>query len=587
MNQADLEYLRSLKPKDHPDGRKMLEEGLELGKKIKAGRGGFIRSQSKYKNHAQMKRELMKEGKIYWNILLGLATLEEQVEAEKQLYEFSRRTGMQIHSIQSIPSGLVALPPEYRENAPATTSYEMYTPEDYEAQQGACPIDVSFNDYHLASPNGLANTIMAIESGSPTIGEFCQFNWDFYGYSDDVERICNMVRALGVVASKKDEYFEVKTYLDDGYAGYFMDCASYIGYAMLEHYICTTLCGARYVIGFGGLLSENDTRCAIAMALHKVLSTEDQPVLRYLNGSTNLQWDHDIHGNYGVSVPEMLFEILVEKKYHMGLGVNPVSITEKIKVPTLQELEDIFAAGKRAEEKADEWIPYFNFEPLEKMRDEMAEKGRQLFENSLEGFRLAGIDTADPVEMLLVLMAMNPIRYEQMFHATTYGTDNVEVKPFYTTVLVRQTMQMKQEILVQLDEKKMRGSLKGKKVVLGSGDAHTYGLMLVEGVLKEMGADTVNAGVDMDPVDMLDLADEEDTCLIGVSCHNGQALDYGRQLTALAKERGRTYWIFMGGKLNAILPGDSEPVEIADKLEDLGIHSENDIIQTVMQMAGL
>lgn len=587
MNQADLEYLRSLKPKDHPDGRKMLAEGLEIGKKIKAGRGGYIRSQSKYQNHAQMKRELMKNGQIYWNILLGLATLEEQVAAEKELYEFSRRTGMQIHSIQSIPSGLVALPPEYRENAPATTSYEMYTPEDYEAQQGACPIDVSFNDYHLASPNGLANTIMAIESGSPTIGEFCQFNWDFYGYSDDVERICNMVRALGVVASKKDEYFEVKTYLDDGYAGYFMDCASYVGYAMLEHYICTTLCGARYVIGFGGLLSENDTRCAIAMALHKVLSTEDQPVLRYLNGSTNLQWDHDIHGNYGVSVPEMLFEILVEKKYHMGLGVNPVSITEKIKVPTLQELEDIFAAGKRAEEKAEEWMPYFNFEPLEKMRDEMAEKGRRLFENSLEGFRLAGINTEDPVEMLLVLMAMNPIRYEQMFHATTYGTDNVEVKPFYTTVLVRQTMQMKQEILVQLDEKKMRGSLKGKKVVLGSGDAHTYGLVLVEGVLKEMGADTVNAGVDMDPIDMLDLADEEDTCLIGVSCHNGQALDYGRQLTALAKERGKTYWIFMGGKLNAILPGGSEPVEIADQLEELGIHSENDIITTVMQIANL
>lgn len=587
MNQADLEYLRSLKPASCPDGRRMLEEGLEIGRKIKAGRGGYIRSQDKYENHAQMKRELMKNGQIYWNILLGLATLEEQVEAEKQLYEFSRRTGMQIHSIQSIPSGLVALPPKYRENAPSTTSYGMYTPEDYEAQQGACPIDVSFNDYHLASPNGLANTIMAIESGSPTIGEFCQFNWDFYGYEDNEERICNMVRALGVVASKRDEYFEVKTYLDDGYAGYFMDCASYVGYAMLEHYICTTLCNARYVIGFGGLLSENDTRCAIAMALHKVLSTEDQPVLRYLNGSTNLQWDHDIHGNYGVSVPEMLFEILVEKKYHMGLGINPVSITEKIKVPTLQELEDIFAAGKRAEEKAEEWLPYFNFEPLERMSDEMAEKGRQLFLNCLEGFRQAGIDTENPVEMLLVLMAMNPIRFEQMFHATTYGTDNVEVKPFYTTVLVRQTMQMKQEILNELDEKKLRGSLCGKKVVLGSGDAHTYGLVLVEGVLKEMGADTVNAGVDMDAADMLDLADEEDTPYIGISCHNGQALDYGRQLIQLARERGRTYWIFMGGKLNAILPGDSEPVEIGDMLEELGIHAENDIIKTVMQIAKL
>lgn len=585
LNQASIDYLKNLKPDSHPDGRKMLQEGIEIGKKIVPEKGGFIRSQTKYKNHAEMKRDLQRQGKIYWNILLGLATLDEQVEAEKKLYEFSQRTGLQIHSIQSIPSGLVALPPEWREKAPSTTSYEMYTPEDYEVQQAACPIDVSFNDYHLSTPNGLANTILAVEHGSPTVGEFCQFNWGFYGYDDNVTRMCNMVRALGVVASKSSDYIEVKTYLDDGYAGYFLDCASYVGYAMLEHYICTKLCGARYTIAFGGLLSENDKRCAIAMALDKVLSTEDQPVLRYLNGSTNLQWDHDIHGNYGISVPEMLFEILVEKKYHMGLGINPVSITEHLRVPTLEELENIFAAGKRAEEKAEEWLPYFNFEPLEKMRDVMAEEGSKLFYNSLEGFKEAGIDIEDPVELLLVLMDMNPIRYEQMFHSSTYGTNRTDISPFYPTILGQQTVRMKQEIIRDLDADNMRGSLAGKKVVVGSGDAHTYGLILVEGVLKEMGAETFNAGVDMDAVDMLDLADEVGTKFIGISCHNGQALDYGRQLTELAKERGKEYWFFMGGKLNAILPGHSEPVDISERLEELGIHASNDMRITVDQIS--
>ena len=144
-------------------------------------------------------------------------------------------------------------------------------------------------------------------------------------------------------------------------------------------------------------------------------------------------------------------------------------------------------------------------------------------------------------------------------------------------------MQMKQEILDGLHD--MRGALHGKQIVVGSGDAHTYGLVLVEGVLQEMGAETVNAGVDMDAVDMLDLADEVGTRYIGISCHNGQALDYGKQILALAKERGREYWIFMGGKLNAILPGDSEPTEIGDKLLDLGIHAENDIALTVRQLA--
>ena len=37
----------------------------------------------------------------------------------------------------------------------------------------------------------------------------------------------------------------------------------------------------------------------------------------------------------------------------------------------------------------------------------------------------------------------------------------------------------------------------------------------------------------------------------------------------------------MGGLLNAILPGDSEPTIIADRLEALGINAGNDILQTI------
>ena len=43
----------------------------------------------------------------------------------------------------------------------------------------------------------------------------------------------------------------------------------------------------------------------------------------------------------------------------------------------------------------------------------------------------------------------------------------------------------------------------------------------------------------------------------------------------------------MGGKLNAILPGDSEPIEIGDRLIDMGIHAENDIALTVEMLSKL
>jgi methylmalonyl-CoA mutase cobalamin-binding subunit len=583
MNRSMLDYLKGLKPGPHEDGRKLLEEGIAMGETIEAGRSRFIR-ESNYSSYLDYKKEYMANGKIMWNILIGLATLEEQVEAIKKIHEFTLRSGMQVNSIQPIPSGLVALPREYRGKAPATTSYVMDGYDDYKVQVEAAPIEVTFNDYHLASPTGLETTIYALKAGAALIGEFSQIIWNYPGYDDDITRFSNMVKAIGIIASKRDEKFCIKTYLDDGYAGYFIDCASYVGYAMLEHYIVTKLCGARYMIAYGGLLSENDTRMGIAMALHALLSTEDQPVLHYINSSTNLQWDHDIHGNYGVSIQEILFAILVEKKYGMGLGINPVSITEKIKVPTLQELLDIFTAGKRVEEMASQWEPFMDFARLEAMRDVMIEQGRIFFNNVISGFKEAGIDVEDPLEMILTLNKFNPIRFEQAFHSTTFGTDSIEVKPFYPTVLGRQTVEMKNEIIEEMKCDGLDESLKGKKIVVASADAHTYGLLLVEGVLANMGATVVNGGVDMCAADLLDLADEENTRFVGVSCHNGQALDYGRQLVQLAKERGKDYWIFMGGKLNAILPGGSEPTEIDYMLKEMGIHAENDIKKTVNQM---
>ena len=580
MNRATLEYLKGLKPDNHPDGRELLREGIKIGNSFQAGRSRFIR-ESGFDSFLEYKKDCTSKGRIYFNMLLGLATLEEQVEAIKTVHEFIKKTGMTVDSIQTIPSGLVALPREYREKAPATTSYVTDGYSDYEVQVEAAPIEVTFNDYHLASPDCLETTIFAVKAGSSVIGEFCQFLWDYPGFDDDEKRFCDMVKALGVMASKSDENFMVKTYLDDGFAGYFIDCASYVGYAMLEHYICTTLCGARYIVAYGGLLSDNETRAGIALALHRLISTDDQPAIYYVNSSTNLQWDHDIHGNYGVSVQELLFSMLVEKKYHIGLGVNPVSITEKLKVPTLAELLDILSAGKRAEEMAEQWLPYMDFSRLETMQEDMAQQGRKFFENVLEGFKAAGIDTEDPLEMILTLKKFNPIKFEQTFHPTSFDSESGEIKPFYPTEMGRLTVEMKNSILESLKKSGYKGALAGRKIVVASGDAHAYGLILIENVLAEMGAAVVNGGVDMDAADIMDLADEEGTCILGVSCHNGQALDYGRQLMELAKKRGKTYFMFMGGKLNAILPGDSEPVEICHLLEEMGINADNDIEKTV------
>lgn len=583
MDAAMLEYIRSLKPDPHENGMELVRKGIEIGKTFEAGRSRFIReSNGKYSCHMDYKKECMREGKIVWDLLVGLATIDEEVEAIAELHRRAEELGYELNLIQTIPSQLIGLPKEYRDKAPATTSYVMEGIDDYLKHTEAAPVDVIFADHHLVTPNAIETTINALKAGSPRVGEFSQFIWDHPGFDDEVKRFSDMVTALGIMASKRDEMFAVETYLDDGFPGYFIDCMSYIGYALIEHHICSTLCNARYSISFAGLLSEINTRLAIPLALHRLLSTEEQPTMSYINGSTNMQWDHDIHGNYGTSCQEMLFEIIVEKKYRMGLGINPVAITEKIAVPTMQELWDIFVAGKRTEEKADEWMEFMDFGKLEEMADVMVEQGTIFFNNVMEGLKEAGIDTDDPLEMILTLKHFDPVKFEQAFHPTTYKKENATISPYYPTVLGRQTVQMKQDIIDELyDHGFTEETLNGKKIVIGSGDAHTYGIILVDGVLSAMGATVISGGVDMDAVDMLDLADEEGAEFIGVSCHNGQALDYGKQMLQLAQERGREYCMLMGGKLNAILPGHSEPTEIGDMLEELGIHVSNDFIKTV------
>lgn len=579
MNQETIDYIRSIKPAPHQDGRELVKKGLEIGKTFEAP----LTHYKGFANHMEYKKSLQKKGEIYWCLLMGLSTLEEEIEGQKQIYEFMERNGFKLSSLLHIPSGNIALPKEYRDKAPKTTSFMMDSVDDYLKLRNAAPIDLSLNDHHLIVPNSIETTVNALKAGAVRVGSFGQFLWDYTGFTDDVKRYSEMVTSLGIMASKRDDMFCVETYLDDSFPGYFMDCASYAGYALIEHYICTKLCNARYVISFGGLLSEGHTRIAVALALHELMGTEEQPVLTYINGSTNMQWDHDIDGNYGFAAQEMLLEILAEKKFHMSLGINPVSITEKIKVPTLQELLNIFACGKRVEEKADEWMELIDFEPIVKMKDVIVKEARSYFKNAMEAFEAAGIDIGDPLEMLLMLKKFQPQKLESAFHSSTVDGQNREVIPFYPTVLGRQTNQMRDEIVEELKNEGLDGCLKGKKVVVASGDAHAYGMKLVQGVLEAMGATVVDAGVDMDAIDVLDVADEDNTPYIGVSVHNGQALDYGKQLLELAKKRNKTYHIFMGGKLNSILPGDSEPTEVGQMLIDMGIQADN-LLKTTVEM---
>jgi methylmalonyl-CoA mutase cobalamin-binding subunit len=583
MKKTDIDYIKSLIPHNVPDGKQLVLEGLKMGKDIPFGKCRFLKERG-YTSYMQYREDLLSKGRVNWEILLGLSTLNEELEGIKAVYEYGQRTGLDMSTMMHVTNQLTCLPKEFRDNAPSSTAYMIETAEERIAHNEVAPIQSIFGDHTLSCPNSLETTIGAVLAGSARVGILSQFIWDYYGFDDDLLRYSDMMKSIGIVASKAEEGVVLDTYMDDGIPSYFMDSVSYVGYALLEDYIVTNLCKAPLSIAYGGLLSEGKPRMAVGMAIDKLLSKDGRRALSYINSSTVMQWDHDTAANYGPSIQEMLLEILVERKYKFGWLINPVAINEKVAVPTLQDLIDITAAGMRLEECVEDWEDLMDFTKLEQMRDLMAEKGLQWFNNALNGFKAAGVNIENPLELIMVIKKFNYPRLEEFFHPSVEETGIL--KPYFPTVLGRQTAKERDEIISQLKSKGYTEALSNKKIIVASADGHSYGLVLIDGVFKSLGANIVNGGVAItQPEFLLDLADEEGTDIIAVSVHNGQSLDYAKKLIELATKRDRKYKILMGGMLNAILPGDSEATDVSDKINALGIFASNDLEAQVKLMS--
>jgi len=79
--------------------------------------------------------------------------------------------------------------------------------------------------------------------------------------------VINVLKAAGVLAAHRGAGVCFDSYLEDGYPGVFHDYANYVGWAMLERYVCEDLIGAAYSCSWGGLTSNPVTKAAVTLAL--------------------------------------------------------------------------------------------------------------------------------------------------------------------------------------------------------------------------------------------------------------------------------------------------------------------------------
>ena len=550
-----------------------------MGKTIQAERSRFL-DDNGYKTISDYISNCIENGKVNWTVDIGLATLDEQIAGLEELSQWCKQNDFNMHMPLCVPCFNIAIPKELRDNAAGSTGYMLEDLEDYKRHEQIEGINCCQVNQVLYVPNALETTINCIKTGTYSIGTASQLAWNFEGCNDHVKYVTDTLRALGIMASKRKEGFATGSYPEDGIGGYCLDCVSFVGILLFEHYIYEKLCGVNHRGSFGGLVSDIRTKAALAKAMYDSCKESDHGGLGLMHATTTFQWDHDVLSNFGPSMQEILMLILTERHYKTGTAIMPIPVTEALNVPTLRGIKDILGAAARMETYAYQWDDLIDWNKIDHMAADMLDKGTKMFNNILKSLEEAGLDTEDPLQMMMVIKNINGALFEEAFHPSVRETG--KFTPYYPNDMGGLVEEAMNSTLEDLNAKGYgKDALKGKKVITASLDGHINGMRYVIKVLSALGAEVVMGGVDNTPQSVLDMAEEEGIKFIGVSTHNGQALGFADQLEKLMKQRNKEFFVFMGGVLNSILPGHSEPTDVTEMIVKKGIFASNDLEEAI------
>lgn len=571
LNKTSREYLASLIPTEIPDWKKSWEEGYAIGEGITIPRTPFM---EKYgvKNEIEYRLAMAREGKMTWQINTGLSSVEEQVAALKAAEKFNEETGLRISFAHQLPKNIVGTPKDKRENIPTALGFDLDAPEDWLKISMASTIQPIFGDNHLGYPNAVYTTKCCLEAGCRYQGLFGTFHQVAPGCPDEVWNMNENVKALGICAAKYDDQVIVTSNADDSLPAYCMDFASYLAWGKFEKYIVTDLCKARYAFSFGNFTTDIIHKAAMWLAASDTFSKEDQPGVEFIYPNSVDHWDHHLHSNYGFQIPEALMITLVERKFKTGGSFLAIPITEKVTIPTVEEMLDMNGAIQRAVECAEAYEQLIDWKVVEDLRDQIKEFSEKMVKNVLNGLAEAGVDITNPIEMMVIFKKMDPRKFEQFFHPSIVDAGRDHVVPFLPAALWKMSERQIAEILKTVKQTEPAEKVKGKRICVVSGDVHYAGALVISEVLQELGADVIHGGDSMEAIDTLDLADEHGITDICVSLHNGQALNYAKLLLELAEKRNKNYRFFMGGVLTSFLnETDAEPTDVTSNIREMGI----------------
>ncbi|MGE0213863.1 MAG: cobalamin-dependent protein [Parvibaculaceae bacterium] len=547
-----------------PELESLIAAGRERARHVQAPAGTFL-SHYNAESEAAYKREAMESGRIMQHAQIGFRDKQRSREAWAEIYESLQKRNVRVDRYGISFDWTMGLPRELRKSVPAGTGMLLDTPEDFLKLADMAPVAPHFGDFIMGFPSALENTEAALLAGSTSIGNLGQyFSFRLPDWDDDVATTTATVTALALIAAQEREVL-VHSNLDDGYGAIFTDVSSILGLAIIERYIIEDLLGARISHCWGHHFTDPMRRMAFHLALSQVTSFPGTMVY----GNT-VGYRGNASENYASLASYLLTDVQGQRIKASGHAINPVPVTENVRIPDTDEIIEAQLFAARLIEHGGSYDGLISPEAPAALAEEIMAGGRRFHANVMRGLEEAGVDTRNAFEMLLAIKRIGGKRLEQHWGA---GVSD-ETAPRGRRAVVEASFVEELATLARDRAERIEAGARSKvqklkpKLMVATTDVHEHGKMALEQVFRTIGIQLMDGGVSVDADDLADAVQSDAPDAILVSSYNGIALDYFRALAKALADRNLKTPILIGGRLNQVPQGSntSLPVDVTDDL---------------------
>ncbi|MFW9905454.1 MAG: cobalamin-dependent protein [Candidatus Thorarchaeota archaeon] len=550
---------------DLPNIDELLGEGELLGNDINLGSCPFLTLHD-IDSESEYKRLCSSEGKIMLHGQIGYRNFAKTKLAYSKIHNQIEAAGYQVDRYGICLDWSMGYPASLRANMPKGTGLILNNQQKFIDLTHSAPVAPHFGDFVIGTPAAVENTVAALQAGSTSIGNIGQyFTFRLPKWDDDVKTTAETVKAITLCANQPIPIM-IHSNLDDGFAALFCDMSCSIGAVLLEQYIIEDLLSGHVSHCYGHTFSDPLTRLAFQKALYKVSRTPGSMVY----GNTTIFVANKVE-NYANLASYLLVDIIAQRNSPTGHGLNPVPVTEAMRIPEIEEIIDAHLFANRLILRADGYLDLFDMTVVEKTANILVDAGKRFKRQILKGLDEIGIDIKNPFELLLVIRRIGAKTLEELFGPGEPQEDQIRSRrPVVQATPIVELEKRSDEIVLGLEQEEV--SQMKFKICVACTDVHEYGKILVEEVLKKLNYEIIDAGVSVDPDLVVQRAKKTGADFIAISTYNGIALSYLQALNHEMKRLDLDVPIFVGGKLNQI-PDDSPtslPVDVTEELKKLG-----------------